>query len=105
MSNVIDIYLMLKRIESNNHMAKMKDIYSDNRRWNFYRLKTIEINNVIKRIKDTKPHSINYYVEYQFYNNIDTYLITFVVLQNNKYHLPNRIFKFHLPTKDLKILN
>ena len=96
-SNILDIYNTLIRIERNNHIAKRKNIYSKEQISRYYRLKAIELFNVIKRIDDTKPKCISYIVKEEIYRNIDCYLFIFNVLENKKYHLPNRIFQFHQP--------
>ena len=97
MSNILDIYNTLSRIERNNHIAKNKSTYTKKQIYEFYRLKSIELLGIIKRIDATKPKCISYKISYQTYNNIECYLFTFNVLENRKYHLPNRIFHFHQP--------
>ena len=67
----LDIYNTLLRIERNNHIAKMKDVYSKRQISKFYRLKSLELFLVIKRIDDTKPKSISYSISYQLYKNIE----------------------------------
>ena len=97
MSNILNIYNTLVRIERNNHIAKNKKIYSKMQIYELYRLKSIELLNIIKRIDDTKPKSVSYTISCQTYNNIEYYLFTFNVLENKKYQLPSRMFYFHLP--------
>ncbi len=97
MSNVVDIYNTLIRIESNNHITKRINIYSKKQIHDYYILKAIELKSVIKRIDRTKPHCIIYERSYQLYNNVECYLYTFKVIENKKYHLPNRVFQFHQP--------
>lgn len=101
MSNIVDIYNTLVRIQSDNHVAKKKDIYSRRQIKDCYRRKAIEINRITKRIDETKPRSINYVICYQYYNNKECYLYTFSVIENKKYHLPSRTFQFHLPIVNL----
>ena len=97
MGNSLDIYNTLLRIERNNHIAKRKDVYSKRQIAKFYRLKSLEILLVIKRIDATKPKFISYSISYQLYKNIECYLFTFSIIENKRLHLPNRIFYFHLP--------
>ena len=97
MGNSLEIYNTLLRIERNNHIAKRKDVYSKRQISKFYRLKSLELLLVIKRIDDTKPKSISYSISYQLYKNIECYLFTFSILENKRLHLPNRTFYFHLP--------
>ena len=111
MSNILDIYNTLVRIESNNHIAKRNDIYSRKQISEYYRLKLIELLNVMKRIDATKPKCITYSVSDQLYNNTECYLFTFTLSRNVKHHIPNRVFSFHLPKylikedKEQSILN
>ena len=95
MSNIIDIYNTLIRIEDNNHRAKRISIYP--RKNKYYRLKTIELLNVIERIVNTKPKHITFSITSQIYKNIDCFLFKFIVYENEKYNLPKRIFYFHQP--------
>ncbi len=74
MGNSLDIYNTLLRIERNNHIAKRKDVYSKRQILKFYRLKSLELLLVIKRIDDTKPKSISYSISYQLYKNVECYL-------------------------------
>jgi hypothetical protein len=102
MSNILDIYNTLLRIERNNHIAKRKNVYSKEQISKYYKLKAIELFNVIKRIDMTRPKSITYSITYQLYKNVECYLFTFNISKNKKHHIPNRIFYFHQPIYLLK---
>ena len=97
MSNVLDIYNTLIRIETNNHVAKKVGIYSKRQISECYRLKAIELFRVIKRISETKPKSITYSICDHFYKDVECYLFTIKIYENKKYHLPSRLFQFHQP--------
>lgn len=102
MSNILDIYNILIRIESNNHITKRTNVYTKKQIRDYYRLKSIELFSVIERIDATKPKYISYEINYQLYKNTECYLFTFKVLENKKYHIPNRVFQFHQPINYLK---
>jgi hypothetical protein len=102
MSNILDIYNTLIRIESNNYITKRTNVYTKKQIIDYYRLKSIELFSVIERIDATKPKYISYEINYQLYKNTECYLFTFKVLENKKYHIPDRIFQFHQPINILK---
>ena len=102
MSNILDIYNTLIRINNNNHITKRANIYTKKQIKDYYRLKSIELFSVIERIDATKPKCISYEISYQLYKNTECYLFTFKLLENKKYHIPNRVFQFHQPINILK---
>lgn len=53
MSNILDIYNTLIRIESNNHITKRTNVYTKKQIRDYYRLKSIELFSVIERIDAT----------------------------------------------------
>ena len=101
--NILQIYEILKRIETDNHSAKRTEVYTKKQIKLRYARKQRDLIDVIQRIDTTNPSRLDYSVSIQNYKGKDMYFFEFEFEENKKLGIPNRKFMFHLPLGSIDV--